>query len=246
MNSIQRSVAASAIVAAFGFLSSNVAHAALSQYSITSTVGQTGAAMAGYTPQVGDVLQGTFSYLSSDTVLGAATLVRTNRYSTLYAYEMPAEARIDFTLGGHSFSSSKVSLVVSKSDWVEAGPDTVGVIGQNLTMDGVAVSAGLVGFEFVYPLGSIIQGQPPQTLQLNAPIPKGSAFTWKSTGYIAQNGGVGLSALLAGGGGSANATFSPQALAVATVPEPGTWALMLLGLGSVAWLSARQPAKRGA
>lgn len=236
-------VLATSAWAALGGLS-NTAHAALSQYSFSAGMGQISAPIAGFTPQAGDVLQGTFSYLSEDTVLGSATKVTTSRYATRYVYEMPADARMDFTIGGHSFSSDKMSLVVSKSDWVEAGPDAIAVIGQNLTMDGVAVSEGLVGFEFYYPVRTFIDGLPPQTLQLNPPIPTGRDFAWSSLGYVTQNGGFSLSTSVAGGGGSLKFMLSAQALSA--VPEPGTWALMLLGLGGVLTASARRPYKLGA
>lgn len=239
MRPIKQILASSALVA-LGLLSS-AAQAALSQYSITSSLTPGNQPIGNFTPQATDVFQGTFSYLSSDTALGSATQTVRGRYSTTYVYEMPSAARIDFTIGGHAFSSDKVSLIVSKSDWVEAGPDWVAVVGQNLTMDGAALSAGLVGFQFQYPVGTFANGLPPQTLQLNAPVPKGSGQPWTGFGYIVEGGGYALSTILAGGSSTIGATLTTQSLSL--VPEPGTWALMLLGLGAVGAGSMRQPKK---
>jgi hypothetical protein len=225
-------------LAVLALLFSGAAHASLVDYDFTSKVAHAPVAINGFKPQLNDVASGSFSYFAPDTGTLTPASVIEGANSTAYIYQMPSEAYIDFTLDGHHFTSSSVSVVVSKPPSVKLGmPDSVALVGLGLKMDGVAIQNGMVGLEFAFPFGTVSGGQPLSTLSLNP-----SSYT---VGYIVQNGDYGASGYFrtAGAASTTYAIFRPETLTAPAIPEPGTALLMLMGFGAIA-VRAAAPSRR--
>lgn len=226
-------------LAVLALLFSGAAHASLVDYDFTSKVVHAPVAIKGFKPQLNDVASGSFSYFAPDTGTLTPASVIDDPNGTAYIYQMPSEAYIDFTLDGHHFTSSSVSVVVSKPPSANLGmPDSVALVGLGLKMDGVAIQNGMVGMQFAFPFGTLSGGQPLSTLSLNP-----SSYT---VGYIVQNGDYGASGYFktTGAASTTYAIFKPDTLIAPAIPEPATALLMLMGFGAIAARATVQSRQR--
>lgn len=204
--------------AALSFFAGN-AHASATVYTFSGThfyVDEI-AGIDGYAPAVDSAMSGSLTYEA------AAAPTATLSDGSL-RYDLPASARLVINSNGRLFTSDSVWVNTDVIGLDSSGAqliDTLGIVGTNVTMDGVAIN----GF-----LALVLSGD---SIALSGTaLP--SSFTSEQFGF-SQAGAIGL--------GEVESIFSDEAppvytafelTSLAPVPEPQTWGLSLLGLAAIA------------
>lgn len=203
----------------------------LSQQFLYENLSSTGGISAGSVITLGDSIVGRFSYDSDIKPTGDNSWMQLAN-STSYFYATPASPTNFFTFtilpSGQTVSSTDVP---GSLQHVLLHDGKAGVATEN---DELSISGG-ADINAMY---SVMFADATATLASNGNFPQRLSFAGMTNGYLNQNfyRADGARITL-----SANIT-SLTDITVAAVPEPGTWAMLLAGLGILGFSARRKRA----